>query len=166
MFKLGFVGLLCAMAAASQAIVFSALSVGTYNNPGGTYTTSETVVSQITPSAVATMAFSGTYVGAGAAGTIIYTGAGGTITLAFATPGPFNLAGNTSSIDGTWTYQSGTGAYAGYTGGAGTFGAVYNTTGAYASTTLTGDLTPVPEPASMAVLGIGALAAISRRRRR
>ena len=166
MFKLAAVALVSSSVALSQAVVFSVVSVGQYTNTSGGYTTAENVVAQTTPSALNTLAFTGTYVGSGANGTLAYTGSGGTVTLTFTAPGPFQVAGNTSSLNGTWTYTSGTGAYAGYVGGSGTFAAVYNSTGTYASTTVTGDLEPVPEPATMAVLGLGVVALGRRLRRR
>jgi hypothetical protein len=165
MFKVGVIALLSAVAVISQATIFNVVSVGTFTLTTNGYTTSENVVFQNTPSALSTMSFSALYNGPGIDGTITYSGGGGNITLAITSPGPFNGGGSGSSIAGSWTYTSGTGAYSGYSAGAGTWGATYDSVGNYASTTLSGNLTPVPEPATMAVLGIGALALIRRRRR-
>ncbi|MFY9235159.1 MAG: PEP-CTERM sorting domain-containing protein [Fimbriimonadaceae bacterium] len=163
--KLAIIAFAASLVSAAQAVVFSVVSVGTYTLENDGYTTSEEVIFQITPSALDTMFFDATYVGQGADGEITYTGAGGTITLDFTAPGPFQFGGATSSLNGTWTYSSGTGDYAGYTSGIGTFAAVYNSSGQYASTTLTGDLEPVPEPASLVALGLG-IAAFGRKLRR
>lgn len=154
-----------AVVAGAHAAVFNVVSVGTFTLDGGTgYSTDESVVFQMTPSALDTLDFDAVYVGAGAAGTMVYTGAGGTVTLAF-TSGDFSFGGSGSSISGAWSYVSGTGDYAGYASGAGTWGAAYDAVGSYASTTLAGNLEPVPEPASLAVVGIGAAALLRRRRR-
>jgi hypothetical protein len=168
MFKVGLIAFLSALAVVSQATIFDVISVGTWANISNGYTTAESVVFQNTPSALSTMAYSAQYVNGGVNGvngTITYTGGSGTITLAITSTGPFNMGGNSTSIAGSWTYTSGTGAYAGYSSGAGTWGATYSGEGNYASTTLSGNLTPVPEPATLAVLGIGGLAMIRRRRR-
>src|SRR5215210_6012251 len=103
---------LVALAAASQAVVFSVVSVGTWANAQGGYTSTESVVFQNTQSNLTSMFFNATYVGQGANGTITYTGANGNINLAFTAAGPFVLQGNTSSLNGAWTFVSGTGNYA------------------------------------------------------
>lgn len=164
--KLAIIGALGALAVSGYADIFNVVSVGTFTLGTGGYTTSEEVVYQNTPSAVDILDFSGTYVGAGADGTMVYTGAGGTVTLAF-DGGDFSVDGDgdNSGIAGSWTFVSGTGDYAVYVSGSGTFGATYNADfDNYASTTLSGHLEPVPEPATLAALGLGALVLIRRRK--
>jgi len=153
------------LAVASQAITFIASSSGTYVNGPGTYTTTENVVVSTTAPypAVTTL----TFVAAGGAvvnGLATYGTAGAdTLVLAFSgTAG--GISPITSSGNGIWNYQSGTGAYAGLVG-SGTWSATYVFPGTLAFTTFAGDLAPVPEPASMAVLGLGAAALLRRRRK-
>lgn len=167
MFKVVIVALCAAAVAAAHAVVFNVVSVGTWLITDSGYTTSEGVVFQNTPSAVTHMDWTATYVGSGAQGTILYSGAGGTVTLSF-TSGPFSGSGDGSAtaLSGVWNYVSGTGDYANYVGGTGTFGSTYNINDNYSSTTLSGHLDPVPEPASLAALGVGALVLIRRRRNR
>lgn len=166
--KLAIISALGALAVSGYADIFNVVSVGTFTLGSGGYTTSEEVVYQNTPSAVDILDFSGTYVGSGADGTMVYTGAGGTVTLAF-DGGDFSFGGDGSAISGSWTFVSGTGDYAIYASGSGTFGATYNPDGDsesnYSSTTVSGDLEPVPEPATLAALGLGALALMRRRRK-
>ncbi|RYG24125.1 PEP-CTERM sorting domain-containing protein [bacterium] len=85
------------------------------------------------------------------------------------TLGSSSTAGGSKSWSGTWTLVSGDGNYAGYTG-TGTFSAtilylnVPDLSGPQ-SFGLAGELQAVPEPASMAALGLGAVALLKRRRK-
>lgn len=99
-----------------------------------------------------------------------YSGPGGdSLTIQYTYPaGNFDGFSNTQNIAGTWVYVSGTGAYANMVG-SGVIDASVNYdvpvgNGFRSSTTTFGKLEAVPEPASMAVLGLG-LAAVARRRR-
>ncbi len=76
--------------------------------------------------------------------------------------------GNSQSIDGLWTYTGGTGTYANLPGGSGTFAQslLINHTPAISFFTFTGDLAPVPEPASMAILATGLLGIAAKRRKK
>ncbi len=76
------------------------------------------------------------------------------------------FAGGAKTDQGTWTWVGGTAAYATVTGGTGTYSATYNAAdGNFSSTTIAGNLDAVPEPASMAVVGIGLLGLARRRRK-
>jgi hypothetical protein len=97
----------------------------------------------------------------------IYTGAGGSLSF----DGTFidgANAGGSQSVYGTWTYTGGTGTYANLTG-SGTLAVVVDTSNPSgiedSYTTFRGNLEAVPEPASMAVLGVGALGLLRRRRK-
>ena len=63
-----------------------------------------------------------------------------------------------------WTYVSGTGSYANLTGH-GTYTQNGNYTDHTSTTSIKGNLNPVPEPASIAALGLGAAAMLRRRKR-
>jgi hypothetical protein len=79
----------------------------------------------------------------------------------------FQKVGQSESFDGTWVYTGGTGAYAAKTGG-GTLALNAFVTSPVTASTITsfsGTLAAVPEPASYAVLGIGALGLLVRRRK-
>jgi len=69
------------------------------------------------------------------------------------------------SGSGTWVYTGGTGAYAGLAG-LGTFAFTINTTTNASYSTFSGLLDAVPEPGSMALLGLGVAAVAGRRLRK
>lgn len=158
--SLGLVG----AAFSAQAFTLTLISVGTYV-PG--YSTAENVVFQITPASLTALASTGTVINPGPTqslnGTAVYTGGPDSLTLSYSTT-PVVFTGSTASYSGSWNYVTGTGAYAGLTG-SGTMTVQFTTTG-LATHTVSGDIeSAVPEPASMAVLGLGAAALLRRRRK-
>ncbi|RYG26563.1 PEP-CTERM sorting domain-containing protein [bacterium] len=99
-------------------------------------------------------------------GTGTYTGAGGSLSFDYEWT-TATLLGGTQSLVGTWAMTGGTGTYAGLTG-EGTLTTNHDLTNGYPSpsfTTFRGQLEAVPEPASMAALGLGAAAILKRRKR-
>lgn len=165
------------VAAFSAANPFVSVSTGTFNTSSVTqYTTAENVISgSFAPlPAPTTMDFLGIYLATPANG--ITTGSTATFKngadqLVFSVVGgPFTFSGITSSISGSWSFLSGTGAYAGIASGSGTWSASYislpNGLPNFSTTSFVGDLLPVPEPASMAalVMGLGMVAARRRRK--
>ncbi len=163
------------LASFGSASTFVAVSLGTYNNSFGSYyTTAENVLSSVTApyAALNTLDFTAIYGGSGVTtGSLaVYKNAANTDTLTLAfVGGPFTVSGfnTTSSISGSWNFVSGTGSYASVASGSGTWSASYNAlAGSLAQTTFVGDLNPVPEPASMAILAVGALGMARRRRNR
>lgn len=164
---------LASIAALSSANPFVSVSTGTFALSGPSYTTSENVISgTFAPlPAPTTMNFLGVYLGngIGAGSTATFTSGADQLVLSVL-GGPFTISGITSSISGSWSFLSGTGAYAGIASGNGTWSGSYlafpGTTLNFSTTSFVGDLVPVPEPASMAamVMGLGMLA--SRRRRK
>ncbi len=165
------------VAAFSAANPFVSVSTGTYTLTSATqYTTAESVISgNFAPlPAPSTMDFLGIYLATPSNG--ITTGSTATFKngadqLVFSVlGGPFTLTGITSSISGSWSFLSGTGAYAAVSAGSGTWSASYislpGTNTNFSTTSFVGDLTVVPEPASMAalVMGLGMVAARRRRK--
>ncbi|HLO99077.1 MAG TPA: PEP-CTERM sorting domain-containing protein [Fimbriimonas sp.] len=154
-------------AISAQAFTISLISVGTFG-PGVNYTSAENVVFQLTPAPLNTLSVAGTVVSPGPTQTLsalaTYTGGSDSLTISYVTSPVIATPGN-ASYSGNWTYLSGTGAYAGLTGG-GTMTVQFNSNlGNLSTHSITGDLdTVVPEPASMAALGLGAVALLRRRR--
>jgi hypothetical protein len=167
---------LASVAALSAANPFVSVSTGSFVNGVTQYTTAESILSgTFAPlPAPTTMNFLGIYLPNPANG--ITTGSTATFTsgsdqlVLSVLGGPFTFSGPTSSISGSWSFLSGTGAYAGIAGGTGTWSASYivfpGSSNNFATTSFVGDLVPVPEPASMAalVMGLGMLAARRRRK--
>lgn len=150
----------------SFAFTIDIISVGGYSNPGLTYTTSENVIFQNTPGVLSTLAVSGTINSPGPTqflnATATYVGSGGSLVVNYSTS-PVQFSGGSASYDGTWTYVSGTGAYAGLSG-TGAINFLVSSSG-FANHSLSGSLEAVPEPASIAALGLGAVALLRRRKR-
>jgi len=166
---------LASVAALSAANPFVSVSTGTFVNGATQYTTAENVLSgTFAPlPAPTTMNFLGIYLanpnnGITSGSTATFTSGSDQLVLSVL-GGPFSFSGITSSISGTWSFLSGTGGYAGIAGGTGTWSASYISLGAagnFSTTSFVGDLTVVPEPASMAalVMGLGMIAARRRRK--
>lgn len=157
---------LTVLATVAHAYQFAVLSDGTFD--ANTRVASEVVVGQVnTPAAlqVLSMFFSGnTLTGNGE-----YVSANGNLDFTFTYPN-VNFVNDGQYVAATWTYSNtSTGAYANMTGG-GTFGFGINAFNGdsnswHSNTALVGNLTnAVPEPASLAILSIGAVATIRRRR--
>lgn len=92
-------------------------------------------------------------------GTGTYTGAGGTLTFTYALTEP-SLLGDAQSASGTWTAT-------GSNMGSGTLSITLlsATSGFETGTLFAGSYQAVPEPASLAALGVGALGLLRRRKR-
>ena len=104
--------------------------------------------------------------GATSSGTILLWNNTGSITGNFT--GNYSVNAPGKSFGGVVNFTSGTAGYLGYTGG-GTF--TTNVTNLYGNTDLSvfsvnADVASVPEPTTMAVLGLGAVAMFRRRRAR
>lgn len=157
---------LVAAAIPSYALTIDIVSIGSYGAIPPAYTTTETVIFQNTPAVLTTLAVAGTINNPGPnqflVGTATYAGVGGTLVVSYTTS-PVQASGGSASFDGTWTYVAGTGAYAGLMGtGAVNF---LTSTSGFANHSLSGELEAVPEPASMAALGLGVVALLRRRKR-
>lgn len=155
-----------ALAISAQAFMIDIISVGGFTNGVGVYATTENVIFQNTPGTLSTLAVAGNINSPGPSqflnATATYVGSGGSLVVNYSTS-PMQTSGNSASYDGIWTYVSGTGAYAGLSG-TGAVNFLVSASG-FANHSLSGELQAVPEPATMAVLGLGAAALLRRRKR-
>lgn len=159
-----------ALSAASHALSLNLVSAGSYTvdatNPN-LVTQNETVyVSQIGALPALTSLIVASDLGPSPiVQTATYSGGSGTLVLKLAydhtVVGDFGV----STDSGTWSVASGTGSYAGLSG-MGSYAISYNADADQFSTTqVVGNVEAVPEPASLAALGAGAVALARRRRK-
>ncbi|MBS1717987.1 MAG: PEP-CTERM sorting domain-containing protein [Armatimonadetes bacterium] len=166
--KLSLIGLALAAVCSAQASIVITLSNGNYSIDGsGNYLTTET----LTYSTVANLNAGGTlhYICQnflGGVGTATFSN--GTDNLVFDVQiQNASSNGQVSSADGQWVYDSGlsTGVFSGMAG-AGTYSQSFHGANQFAASEFVGELTTVPEPASLIALGTGAVALIRRRNRK
>jgi len=157
-----------AVAISAQAFTIDVSSVGKWAIVGANLNTSETVIFQSTSVVAPVFVTNDTSVVNAAPPTpgvgLLDDGAGNSITYSItfdSASGNFNGV----SASGTWNYVAGTGFYAGLVGG-GTITENYDGSSGLSLGTVVGDLRAVPEPASMAAMGLGIVGLIARRRRK
>ena len=160
---------LIASALMAHAIAVSLVSSGTFTQDpmdSNLFTQDETVlVSHISPLPnLVSLHVEGVYSPFTTVAT--YTSPSGTLVLDLLYESTAIGGFGTSTDSGTWVYNAAsTGAYAGYSG-MGSYAISYNADdNQFASTTVVGSLDAVPEPTSLAALGLGALAFTRRRRK-
>lgn len=162
--------LACSMASA-QDIQIDLSSHGLYSIGSGSFSVNEVVIYQSTTLPMPTltsMTYTASTSGPPYAGDGTYTNGVDSFTFHFELTGdvPTDGFSSTQTAHGLWTYTSGTGAFANYSG-SGVIASNYNApAGATSLTVFSGRLVNlVPEPATVAALGIGAAALLRRRRK-
>jgi len=168
--KLASTGLLIAAAVAANALQIDLASHGNYViNGDGTFTSNETVIFQQTD-LIVPMLTSMSYTADGT--TLVGAGSftNGTDSLDFSftfTPDvPTDPFSSTQTAHAIWTYTGGTGAFANMQG-SGVMASNYDAPLNQSSLSVfSGRLEAVPEPASMAVLGLGLVGVLRSRRRK
>ena len=158
-----------ASACAASAFNLDLSSQGHYSFPGGSlFTVTESVIWQNSDASIPALT-SMTYTADSTTlqGTGTYTNGTDSFSFAFTFTDDIPTDGfsDTQTSHAIWTYTSGTGAFAGLMGSgvlASTFDAPL---GATSLTETSGRLEPVPEPASLTLLGVGVAALIGRRRK-
>ncbi len=155
-------------ALSAQAVTILLVSQGTGQNVGPNFVQNENVLTQIGGyGPLSTLVLTSVTGPVPIAGTGVYSGAGGTLNFSYSLTS-LSVLGLSQSVSGTWNYTGGTGTYANQVG-SGTLAATITpklngAVGFDTGTVFGGSLNPVPEPASMAVLGLGAAALIRRRK--
>ena len=161
-----FLAAVAALSAASQAITLSLVSVGTFDDSNPALLTQDeaVVVSHIgTLPALSTLHAESTF--SPFTTTAVYTSTSGTLTFDLVYDNTEVGGFGISTDSGLWTVLGGTGSYAGYAG-SGSYSINYNAPdNNFSQTTLIGDIEAVPEPASIAVLSLGALGLLRRRKK-
>ncbi len=154
-------------AVSAHALVLTISSFGSYLVAGNTATFTESVVYQSTiPAASPFTTLTAVFDIPSQTGTATYMNADDSQELVYnfiitgtAFNGPFEAAA------GTWSYASGKGDYANFASGSGTNTINIDTLDQTSLFTTKGELLPVPEPASIAAIGIGVLGLIRLRKK-
>lgn len=148
----------------ASSFTFEFNSIGKYSTSGSTLTVVDpTVVYDASTIKAKSVTYSYTIPGAATSGAGVITLIDNS-TIDFSFNGNITAGVNSDALSGNVvSFSNGTGSLAGYTGN----GSISNTTWKNGNdqTTFVAELQAVPEPASMAVLGVGLAGVIARRRR-